>query len=121
MVKIIGSIFIICLFCVVGQTGLKIGMRKVGRIGHESLKDWRGVISRCIFNPLLWVSVFLYFFALIGWLMVLSRVDLSLAFPLLSMNYVLIMFSSSLILKETLTWQRIAGAVIICVGIAIIR
>ncbi len=54
------------------------------------------------------------------WTVVLSKLDLSLAYPMVSMSYVLVVFLSWLILKEPVNVMRIAGLVVICGGVLLI-
>ena len=54
------------------------------------------------------------------WTVVLSKLDLSLAYPMVSMGYVLVVFLSWLILKEPVSLLRIAGLAVICCGVLLI-
>jgi multidrug transporter EmrE-like cation transporter len=51
------------------------------------------------------------------WLMALSRVDLSYAYPFASLNYVLILLASWLVLGETPTTARLVGVLAIGFGV----
>jgi len=53
-------------------------------------------------------------------LVVLSRVKLSLAYPMLSISYILAMFFSWLLFKEHIPWIRIVGAFVICIGVSLV-
>ena len=54
------------------------------------------------------------------WLAVLYRMDVSRAFPFLSLTTVLVMAASRLLLREPVTWHRWAGVALIAVGIALV-
>ncbi len=55
------------------------------------------------------------------WLMVLSRVSLSIAFPLFSMSYFLVVILSATVLHEHVTWRfAITGLVLISIGVTFI-
>jgi drug/metabolite transporter (DMT)-like permease len=54
------------------------------------------------------------------WLAVISRVQLSLAYPVLALNYLIIVLESWLILKEDVSWGRIAGVAVIVVGVIVV-
>lgn len=54
------------------------------------------------------------------WLKVLSRVDLSLAYPLVSFAFVLVAILSWVVLGEHLSFFRILGMSFIILGIAVI-
>jgi drug/metabolite transporter (DMT)-like permease len=54
------------------------------------------------------------------WLKVLSRVDLSLAYPLVSLAFVMVAVLSWLVLGERLSAGRIMGIGLIVIGVALI-
>lgn len=58
--------------------------------------------------------------ALVVWLWALSRVDITFAYPFLALGYVLVSLMAWFWLGETLTQTRIAGMVIIIVGIIVL-
>ena len=54
------------------------------------------------------------------WLMVLARAEVSLAYPLLSIGYVLTAVVGYFFLGESVGLARVAGLLLICCGIAVI-
>jgi undecaprenyl phosphate-alpha-L-ara4N flippase subunit ArnE len=54
------------------------------------------------------------------WLMVLSKLDLSLAYPMLALTYVLIPLASQFILGEQVPALRWLGVGVIFVGVVIV-
>lgn len=50
----------------------------------------------------------------------IARVNLSFAYPLLALNYVIILIPSRLLLNETITPTKIIGALIVVVGVIVI-
>jgi multidrug transporter EmrE-like cation transporter len=59
------------------------------------------------------LSTLLYF-------QVLARLDLSLAYPTVSLSYVLVILVSKLIFKENFTFNRWVAVIVICVGVALV-
>jgi len=55
----------------------------------------------------------------IFWLAALSKADLSYAYPMISMGYVITAVAAWLFFKENLTFLRMAGILIICSGVFI--
>lgn len=104
---------------VVGEVLLKLGMNAVSaRVGAFSLDlrvlwttftDWRVLLGFA-----------LVFGGALFWLGVISRVNLSFAYPLLALNYVLILIPSRFILGETITPSKLLGAVIVVIGVIVI-
>lgn len=54
------------------------------------------------------------------WLVVLSRIDVSLAFPVLSLGYVVVVCYARLVLHEEVPARRWLGVTLIIVGIALL-
>ncbi|ARD38091.1 4-amino-4-deoxy-L-arabinose-phosphoundecaprenol flippase subunit ArnE [Edwardsiella ictaluri] len=58
--------------------------------------------------------------ALLLWLVVLSRVAVSVAYPMLSLNYVLVLLAARFIWNERLNWRHIVGITLIMLGIILL-
>jgi len=58
--------------------------------------------------------------ALVVWLWALSRVDITFAYPFLALGYVLVSLMAWFWLGETLTQTRVAGMMIIIIGIIVL-
>jgi len=71
-------------------------------------------------NPWFIGGLVLYALSVINWVFVLSRLDLSVAYPLMSLGYVLTLLAGVLLFSETLSGPRIAGIVTIMVGVILI-
>mgnify|MGYP000462873961 CR=1 FL=1 len=56
--------------------------------------------------------------ALLLWLLVLSVLPVSQAYPMLSLSYIVVMLLARLLFKEQIPWQRWAGAALIMLGIS---
>jgi drug/metabolite transporter (DMT)-like permease len=54
------------------------------------------------------------------WLAVLSRVNLSWAYPMLSLGYILVLLFSALVLREPVSALRWIGALVVVVGVFLI-
>jgi multidrug transporter EmrE-like cation transporter len=68
-------------------------------------------------KPLVIFSLILYLLAGFFWLVALSKVELSVAYPMLSLGYVAIFFLSWLLLSEKVSVMRFLGTAIIGFGI----
>ncbi len=104
---------------VVGQLLMKRGMTTVGAISGD-LSVMVPSILRAFMNPYVVAGVAAYGFSSIFWLVLLSRVDLSYAYPALSLGYVLITLVSAFVLGEQVSALRWTGVFIICVGVILI-
>lgn len=120
MAKSFALLFLSVSIAVGGQFFLKVGMDHVGRIGASSLAHPMQTISSVVRVYQVWVGLFLYATSALVWLVVLSRVDLSLAYPMVGISYVLVLIISSLLLKEHVVTLRWIGALVICFGVYLI-
>ncbi len=104
------------MFNAAAQILLKIGM---GRIGHFHLTPanfWPVSLQIAASLPIMG-GLFCYVFSLAVWLVVLSRVEVSLAYPLVSIGYVVTALAAYLLLGEQLGPMRIAGIAVIMIGV----
>ncbi len=120
MTKSLILIFLSIAIAVAGQLCLKAGMERVGRISAASLSRPLETSARVVTTPLVVLGLFFYALSAVFWLVVLSRVDLSFAYPMVGLSYILVLLFSSIFLGEQVGFARWIGAVIICVGVALI-
>lgn len=66
---------------------------------------------------LVWAGVLIYALNFLIWIVVLTRIDLSLAVPLASTNYLTLPFFAIFFLKENVTPLRWAGTLLVALGI----
>jgi multidrug transporter EmrE-like cation transporter len=67
-----------------------------------------------------WVGMFCYGASLCVWLAALSRAPVSIAYPMLSVGYVIVAFASMLWLGETLSPAKMLGIALICMGVVLV-
>jgi len=108
------------IFAVAGQFTLKTAMNEVGRIGATELAAAGDTIGRALREPRLWLGLTLFGISAVFWLVVLSRVDLSVAYPFVGLSYVVVVLFARLFLNEQVTALRWLGVVVVAAGIAII-
>jgi drug/metabolite transporter (DMT)-like permease len=101
-----------------GQLVMKSGMNKVGAI---SIRDnlFRGLWS-AVTNLHVILGFTFYVVSAALWLVILSKVQLSWAFPMLSLSYVLVVLLSRVLLQETLSAQKLLGTIVIVIGVALV-
>jgi multidrug transporter EmrE-like cation transporter len=107
-------------FSIAGQLTLKAAMDRVGRIGSAEIAAAGDTLSRAMKEPRLWLGLFLFGISAIFWLVVLSRVPLSVAYPLVGVSYILIVLLGRFALNETVPVLRWIGVLVVAAGIAII-
>ena len=114
-------ILVAVLLGVVGQLLLKMGITQVGTLAFGS--DLAGLIrlGLRVFGNLKVLGGFAaYGLSSLFWIVVLSKVDLSLAYPMLALNYVLVPLTAWLFLGEQVPTLRWLGAGVVIIGVVII-
>lgn len=101
------------------QISLKQGMRSIGHFAF-SLENIVPIGTRVILNPFVFAGLLCYVISVIVWLMALSRVDVSYAYPLLSVGYIVAAFAGQIFFQEALTPVRWTGILVICLGVFLI-
>ena len=101
-----------------GQLLLKLGMMKVGRI--SSLASAPSMILTALMNPIVLAGLAIFGISALSWLIVLSRVRLSVAYPMVSLGYIFVLFLSWLIFKEPVKPVTIAGCLTIMFGVFLV-
>lgn len=115
MKKIIIFILASVILSVAGQLALKMGVSKLGS------KPSAGFLLMNMYKqPLIIGGLSLYALSAVIWIYVLSKTDLSFAYPFLALNFVGIMFVSWMFLNEAINLPRIIGSMVIVVGVLII-
>lgn len=101
----------------VAQVVLKRGMQIYGEVSVASV--WGQLIP--IFKiPHVLTGFLLYALSSVLWIAVVSNVDLSLAYPMVSLAYVVVFLASWLFLGEQISPVRAAGLAIIVTGVLVI-
>jgi drug/metabolite transporter (DMT)-like permease len=76
-------------------------------------------LARLLLNPWVLSALAAAFLAALTWMAALTRLDLSHAYPVMSLSFVLVVLASAWLLHEPLTVLKIAGVALICLGVAV--
>jgi uncharacterized membrane protein len=105
-------------FCVTtsvaAQLMLRHGMASLGGVSGVAL------LARAAASPWVLGGLLVHLSGTLVWLLVLSRLDLSAAYPMGSLNYVLITLCSALLLHEQVPLMRWMGTSLILGGIVVV-
>ncbi len=101
------------------QVCLKQGMRQVGHFAF-TLNNLLPIGFKVGFNPFVFAGLVCYVVSVVVWLLALSRVEVSYAYPLLSVGYIVTAFAGQYFFGESLGATRWAGIVVICFGVYLI-
>ena len=87
----------------------EFSMANIVPIGWKLATEWHIV-----------AALFCYALSVIIWILALSRVPVSIAFPLLSMAYIVTAVAAWYLLGEALSLTKVVGIVVIILGVIII-
>lgn len=118
------SFFLLCIAISLGAFGqlfLKMGLPPGSIAGGQGLVDTLISILKAMLGAKVIIGLALYSISTLFWLMAVSRVRLSVAYPLISMSYPLVVVLSATILHEQVKWvMAIAGLAFISAGVSFI-
>ena len=97
-----------------GQTALKAGLNAIGGV---SLADGPIGFLKLFQTPWVIVGFACYGLSSILWLDVLSKLDFSLAFPMVGLTYVFTLLIGRFFFGETVGWERMLGVGLILCGV----
>ena len=98
------------------QLLLKAGTNRIGHFDF-SLNNALPIGWQLATNPYIFGGLSCYVISVVVWIMALSRVPVSIAYPMLSIGYVVNALAAWWLFGESLTTMRIAGIGIIIVGV----
>tara|TARA_R110002095_G_scaffold181205_2_gene158545 strand:+ start:467 stop:847 length:381 start_codon:yes stop_codon:yes gene_type:complete len=101
------------------QIVLKMGMKSIGHFDFAS-HNIVPIFFKMAQNPYILGGIFLYVFSLVAWLLTLSRVEVSFAYPLTSLGYVFTALVGYYVLQENMGLMRIAGILVIMIGVYLV-
>lgn len=104
---------------VISQICLKEGMRRIG-LFEISLGNLLPVGVRIFTDPFVLFGLFGYFMATLSWMVVLSRSELSVVYPMVSLGYIFTALAGYYLFGENLSPLRISGIALIIFGVYLI-
>ncbi len=101
------------------QLFIRQGMLQIGKVSLKLDQLWY-MAWRSLTNWYLLGGMLCYAVSIITWMVVLSKVNVSLAYPFLSIGYIITAILAYFILNEPLTLQKMIGIAVICLGVIIL-
>ncbi len=105
------------LLAVAGQLLMKKGMMLFGTFPASQLLF---KIIPMFLNPYVFFGLACFGMSAVFWLVVLSRLELSLVYPMVSVAYILVALASWVLFKENVTLARWLGILVIIMGVFLI-
>lgn len=116
MLKFYSALFCAVLLNTTGQILLKYGANTLECTPFRFLRFCSGFIH----NVYILAGLLCYGVSVILWVIGLTRIDVTVAYPLLSIGYILITLAGYYLFQEPLSILRLAGIAIIMVGVIMV-
>ena len=98
------------------QLLLKAGARAISGVAFSLANTWT-LAERIALNPPILGGLALYVVSVVFWILALSRVDVSIAYPMLSIGYIVSALAGWLLFSESIGPARVAGIMVIIAGV----
>src|SRR5215204_1653875 len=73
-----------------------------------------------LLDPLIITGILAAFFAGLSWMSAMIKLELSFAYPFISLSFVLVFIFSAVLFHETITTPKVLGMLLIIAGIVVI-
>ena len=108
------------IFTVIGQLLSKWRMKfYIGKIPLPFPEKFHFVVSKLIWDPYIICCYLSAFLASICWLMVLTKLELSYAYPFTALTFVLIFIFSLFLFGESFDMYKLIGTLLILAGVSV--
>lgn len=111
-------VFLTIALTVYGQLVIKWQVSQAGPL-PATMGAKMHFLAGLVVNPWVISALFAAFLAALSWMVALTKLELSFAYPFMSLAFILVFVLSGVILKESVTWARIAGMALIVAGIVV--
>jgi len=112
--------YVICtvLLTVYGQIAIKWQVLEAGPFPADPADKFR-FLARLLLNPWVLSALAAGLLASVSWMAAMTRLELSHAYPFMSLAFVLVMVCSALFFSEPITPLKVAGISLVVLGIVI--
>ena len=100
------------------QIFLKLGMKQISPLDIKN--NLMHTSTMIILNPYIIIGFISYGVSIILWLWVLSKVDVSLAYPFQALGYILVTILAWLIFHEEINALRVSALIFITLGLILL-
>jgi len=114
-ILVLGLILSTVTLSAVAQLALKLAVEKP-KMAAAMQSGVTDALIAAATSPLIWTGLIIYGLSVAMWLWVLSKVDLSIAYPFVGVSFIITMAFGAFILDENMTPLRIAGTLLIASG-----
>jgi drug/metabolite transporter (DMT)-like permease len=102
------------------QIFLKAGTNALGGAIHLTAQNWFSTGIKVATQLPILAGLACYAISLVVWIIGLSRTDVTIAYPMLSLGYVVSAFAAWFFLGEAVSMQRLLAIGVIMIGVALL-
>lgn len=121
------AILLTLVLSIAGQVCLKYGVNQAGLFlsrnalqGLSSHASSLSLLLTYLQQPLIWLGLFLYGCGAVAWILVLSKNEISFAYPILAFAYVVVTALGFILWQESVSPLRWMGVIVITLGVLLI-
>ena len=113
-------VYVICtvLLTVYGQIAIKWQVLEAGPFPVDPAEKIR-FLARLLLNPWVLSALAAGLLASVSWMAAMTRLELSHAYPFMSLAFVLVMVCSAWLFSEPITLLKVAGIALVVLGLVI--
>lgn len=102
------------------QLLLKAGTNALGGAIHLTMGNWFQTFIKVVTQAPILGGLACYGISLVVWIIGLSRTDVTIAYPMLSLGYVVSAFGAWMFLGEAISPQRLVAIGVIVIGVVLL-
>ena len=110
---------VLALVCVLLSAFAQLSM-KWGMSGLDNSQGMGHTYLQALRSGWVWSGLMLYGGSAVMWLMVLTKLDVSVAYPLVSLGFVITIVAGVMLMSEPMNWVRITASGLIVAGVALL-
>ncbi len=114
-----GFVLMTIVFTVAGQLLIKWQAMQAGSL-PASWPARASFMMSLLFNPWIILGLLSAVVAACAWMLAMTKLPISIAYPMMSLTYPLVLVISWLLLGETLSLGRALGVILILAGVALL-
>jgi len=119
-VYLLGLIVLSVACSALAQMALKTGMSNASVQSALAAQNWPDLIWRSLVNGYTVSGLSLYGLSVMVWLLVLARIDVSVAYPFVGLGFILTMVLGAVLLHEPVGTMRVIGTLLVAIGVILI-
>jgi len=122
MNNFISSNFYILLSIALGVVSQLIVKWKMSSVSLDTAETFIGklmIAVNMLLDPFIILAMIFTFLAGLIWMMAMTKVELSYAYPFTSLGFILVLVFSAYFFQENMTNEKILGSILIMIGIII--